>query len=1456
MLLQEWSQQQRPIETQVMLRIQQVVSRLADQTTPVQLRNMLAAILARSEQEQKEFYALFKKCEAQAQLLCEAAAAETNTTPAIAPDLATQKIQKWWLIILAFVLAIIALPFVVFWLQPNEDATVPQRAPIRRSIYAGDTSRIDLKLPGDTARLNLVSPDSRQTTSWGNHYLVDSTGTATFIASADSVVNVADTVRAQLYYSSRVDTVQAIITIRPPVAPPPPQNDSLLAELDLLYDDDISHLVVDPNQINQNDFWEYWEWPIKILLSLLIGGLLWAIHRWQRYKQAKVIAEIKKANKAPYIWTPQSKLVSETWLDEVAQPLINRFRGRTPDQENAQLDIPATIAATTREAGRLQLRHAFRTLPPNYLLLIDRYHAQDHEARLFDALYQRMKQAEVPVHRYYFNGDPRLCTNEAFPNGISLIELLHKHASARLIIVGEGQGFLSPVSGRLAAWTQLLKKWKNRVLLSPKIRNQSNALVRELDHLLLVLPASPQGLGMAVEAFLSLDTPSRQELLPKIKDLQAPMITFDRPMMSVLKDNYSVPQLDWIAACAVWPQLSWDLTLHLGVTISEHHQQEVLSFAHLREMNRLPWFRQGQIPQRAREELLQYLEERGLMKQVRTALMTLLDDEKVAPPKDALAYADYRMNIILNELSLQPDPARKRELEKEFANYLAAGKKPDFVAFKLLDRPANRLETLIENTRLKRLAFRNDLPGFRWKHTPWYAISWLLLSAFMLWFPIETEICENGNLITYKDQNLCLNNATDSLLYLQHLAKDAIEAQQHERVDSIRQVADEIVLLDSAFYLNTAYNYYNYGANAWNCSLEEAENCNFEVSNDSLKTLACDNFRKVYELRKMLFPNDMWERYAPSIVFCDFEALDSTNIIDTVSNENFITINGVVIDSITEEPISNAIVRIGYAKDVSFENLVENNASNIFQVVTNQSGAYSIKIPYEFNTNIQVRISHELYETLEIRTSSTLNVKYLVLQPNEDAFIDQAQASNQKEDYKAYLDRFPEGRFAEDFLLALNEVTINGEEKIEIDSISSPSNREPTGKEISELTALIKMRLSDLGNYLRIICDKKKSESVKREAIESAVRLFSSSAVIETATIRDANVVRSDVQDYLNKLKRLPYQQVSTDFDEPNIKLTLQDPTNNQFLFEGTFTESLEGTNSDGSSFQDITKKKIEIYVTRDASDSWKIQFGNMTIIDNSSIPIPPTVLVPGGTFIMGCESEERDGDCLDREKPAREVTVSTFYMGQYEVTNEEFAAFLNEEGNQEEGGSTWVDLSRSHIKKEGEQFVVEQGYEKHPMIYVNWYGASAYCAWLSKKTGENYRLPSEAQWEYAARGGAPGAKDNFLYSGSDDIEQVAWYYRNSEAQSHPVGQKQPNQLGIYDMSGNVYEWCADPWHDNYTGAPEDGRVWEQGGSNDLYVVRGGSWNYFVNDVCRVSFRLRNYLYLRNFDIGFRVSRY
>ena len=253
--------------------------------------------------------------------------------------------------------------------------------------------------------------------------------------------------------------------------------------------------------------------------------------------------------------------------------------------------------------------------------------------------------------------------------------------------------------------------------------------------------------------------------------------------------------------------------------------------------------------------------------------------------------------------------------------------------------------------------------------------------------------------------------------------------------------------------------------------------------------------------------------------------------------------------------------------------------------------------------------------------------------------------------------------------------------------------------------------------------------------------------------------------------------------------------------------------------------------------------------------PLPQMVQVKGGTFTMGC-TEEQGEDCGEDESPKHQVTLSDFAIGKYEVTNEEFVDFMNEKGNQEEGGRTWVDLegSRNKVIEIGGKFTVEKGYEKHPMIYVSWYGARTYCKWLSEKTGKNYSLPTEAEWEYSARGGSKGKPTK--YAGSDDLKTVGWYDDNSESKTHQVGQLAPNELGIYDMSGNVWEWSSDWYGENYYETIKDGETNPKGPeSGDFRVLRGGSWNSFDN-YCRVS--VRSYYdpdYRDDFN-GFRVARH
>ena len=201
---------------------------------------------------------------------------------------------------------------------------------------------------------------------------------------------------------------------------------------------------------------------------------------------------------------------------------------------------------------------------------------------------------------------------------------------------------------------------------------------------------------------------------------------------------------------------------------------------------------------------------------------------------------------------------------------------------------------------------------------------------------------------------------------------------------------------------------------------------------------------------------------------------------------------------------------------------------------------------------------------------------------------------------------------------------------------------------------------------------------------------------------------------------------------------------------------------------------------------------------------------------------------------PMIRIPGKNYEMGKYHVTKGEFAKFVSETGYDAGSscyvwdGSKWDNRSGSNWRNPG--FVQE---DNHPVTCVNWNDAQAYAAWLSKKTGKQYRLPIESEWEYACNGGSQTE-----YCGSNDINAVAWYKDNSNATTHPVGQKQANGYGLYDMSGNLWQWMENKYDDK----------------NDWRALRGGSWNY-VPQAVRASFR--NYVVptFRSYSYGFRLAR-
>jgi formylglycine-generating enzyme required for sulfatase activity/uncharacterized protein with von Willebrand factor type A (vWA) domain len=249
-------------------------------------------------------------------------------------------------------------------------------------------------------------------------------------------------------------------------------------------------------------------------------------------------------------------------------------------------------------------------------------------------------------------------------------------------------------------------------------------------------------------------------------------------------------------------------------------------------------------------------------------------------------------------------------------------------------------------------------------------------------------------------------------------------------------------------------------------------------------------------------------------------------------------------------------------------------------------------------------------------------------------------------------------------------------------------------------------------------------------------------------------------------------------------------------------------------------------------------------------------VYIPGGTFLMG--SPKTEAESRDNEKPQHEVTIQPFFMGKYTVTQAQWKAVAQ------------LPKIQRELNPDAFSFLGNN----RPVERVSWYDAVEFCARLSQKTGRNYRLPSEAEWEYACRAGTQTpfhfgetiTTDLANYDGNDTyLDAPKGKYREETVD---VGSFPPNAFGLYEMHGNVWEWCADPWHDNYNGAPTDGSVWDEKDNDHRYqnsvdllvmsgnddrdrLLRGGSWNRYPR-TCRSAIRYYIASDTRGYTFGFR----
>jgi len=291
----------------------------------------------------------------------------------------------------------------------------------------------------------------------------------------------------------------------------------------------------------------------------------------------------------------------------------------------------------------------------------------------------------------------------------------------------------------------------------------------------------------------------------------------------------------------------------------------------------------------------------------------------------------------------------------------------------------------------------------------------------------------------------------------------------------------------------------------------------------------------------------------------------------------------------------------------------------------------------------------------------------------------------------------------------------------------------------------------------------------------------------------------------------------------------------------------------------------VDAKIVNGAPDGWFLPGSGKTEWFKDHDAGPEMVVVPTGSFMMGSPENEPERESLEKgtESPQHEVSIAQpLAVGRHAITRGQFATFIKSTGYKTDGGAyVWTGSTWEHDPKAS---WCNPGFaqdDSHPVVCVSWDDAKAYAGWLTQQAGQSYRLLTEAEWEYAARAGTTtpfwwgtaitSAQANYdgtsVYAGGGSKGE----YRR---QTVPVDSFKANAWGLYNVHGNVWEWCEDVWHDTYASTPTDGSAWLQGEDQDLRMVRGGSW-YLSPQYLRSAFRDGRFADDQYYDQGFRLAR-
>lgn|GEM_PF-2096641 len=1204
----------------------------------------------------------------------------------------------------------------------------------------------------------------------------------------------------------------------------------------------------------------YYTIKVKVYLLLLFTllAILWFLLKYLNQKR-KVPNHLKRllqtSDKPPLSIQFREKdevVKQEKAFYELANGMRQRLIGT-----NARLDLKKTIESTAKSGGIPSFHFKQSTKPHEYLVLKQQGDRNNHLSRLFDLLIKFLIAEDLYLEVYYYKHNPMMCYHPLTDEKRSIEQLALQFPNYHLLIFGSGQGLLESKYPNLKEGLKIiLRSWRERALFTPKPVSQWGYKEDLLKGTFRIFPAD-------LHAMLHLLKPVSIENQGSLASLQKSYLTSENYDIKKV-DFYEVESLkmyfsitgnehlyQWLCAIMEYPTPNWELLLHIGQALEKDKKVEV-NYSNLLLLARIPWMQDGDVPFDLRQKLLEELlpENRILVRQAILDMLIELDLEEESFAYGEVEALKLTKRYLLNpkdsnnqiavywlwKNNLLPDAHIKQALEKRSSILNDAASIKELSKKYQSIQPVSISIVTILLLILGIILLYNEIPQVNYNQKR------KLVQKGWTYEKIP-EVVKLNNLAVdttqkgfFSDAQILINEALskmDDKVRLGQLIQENNEktAYNLNTVDYKEKNYYELTQLDSIHFLNSYFLHLKgaayYMLDSVDLALEQLNNI---MIND---------------------PTFFKEQPKPHLQ----SVLQNTLDTSIERNDNFILINGLLLqgrDFIERHKNKEAINTL-YKINLIEYGQIGAEAQYLIAYALNKQAQY-------FDSNDALKRSLDTF----IEFSEWAERSRLLKAQNFIALGDIEGAKNLLNNIisETYLQEIRV--FAQNSLDSLSDV---------IEVFEDPPLYYQAIKK-GDLALEQKKITQSLENYREALIYVPDDEYASNAVAE--IQQFQEDQRAERGNFMKLLYSGEGFSDYEmigNPEFTWAKAGYNTQYNDIFIEINEVDKINNKVIFE--FRKSkLKGQ----AVLQTITlgvEKSIEleegntyyqIYLNR-LGKVGKNPFSTAAFFTIAAYRkegasnlsdkfFPEMVFVDGGTFEMGFKSG-RDGKekYIFNTQPLHNITLDAFYISKYEVTNAHYAAFLNSYGsnhvkNGKDAGRKMVEEHQWGVERTDNDWQPSQGYENHPVVFVSWFGANEYTKWLSQQTGLKFRLPTEAEWEYAARGGQKKSS-NHIYAGSDTLGNVAWYDSNSEGKTHPVGQKSPNEIGLYDMSGNAWEWCYDWYEKSYYGSsPTNNPDGPKNGTQR--VLRGGSW-YFSDNESRIAHRFGDYPFNSYNGLSFRV---